>query len=101
MDKIRSTITRILATWVGIGTALIAIGSTGLIPIPEVLVELFSQEVADILGGIADAIITAVGAVISGAQVIRAILIGQENPDQLGVRDAKSVKKLRRSPFAV
>lgn len=102
MDKIKSTITKILSAWVGIGTALMFIGATGLIPIPEILLNLFSKDIANLIGGTTDAILTAVGAVIAAAQVFRGILIGQEQPaGQISSRSVESLKSLRRSPFAV
>lgn len=100
MDKVKSVITKILATWVGIGTALVALAVSGVIPVPELLINFFSGEAAALIGTVTDVILATIGSVITFAQAFRALLIGQET-GEVSVRTLDSLKILRRSPFAV
>ena len=101
MDNFKSTVTKILSIWVGIGTALIALGASGIAGIPVELINLFSQGTADLLGQTVDVIIAAIGTVIATAQAIRAIFVAKEPESAVSTRSAKDLKAIARSPFKI
>lgn len=73
MDKFKNFITKVTATWAAIGAALITLSATGFINIPDVIENLFSQNVSDALNVALQASLVALGAVIEFYQILRAI----------------------------
>ena len=98
MDKVKSTLTKIIATWSAIGATLIALGVAG-INFPPQIIELFSQDVANILEAAFNAGIAFYGAIVLVAQVIRGIFIAKEDGGEVSTRNSVDLKKIARSPF--
>lgn len=102
MDKIKNLLTKVLATWAGIGVALIAIGSAGLVQIPESLFGLFSAETTALLTTTVDIIFQAVGAVILFAQHVRGLFLSKPEPTgQVKILSKGEVRSFIFNPFKV
>lgn len=103
MDSIENKINKILSTWAAIGVSLIAMGSSGFISLPDILLELFSQDFVDRVDIVIKAIISAIGAAITFAQYFRANIISNKLDSDIGatsVRSSDIINRLKSSPFA-
>ena len=94
MDKFKEGVAKVLRTWVAIGLSLVALSASDLIEIPLSLVQLFSQDTADIIASTIDAILAAYGSVIALWQVIRGYFATQK-PDEGEEALAKSVEEFK------
>lgn len=102
MDKIKSIITKAIATWSAIGFALIAIGTSGIIDIPAEWLELFSANIADKLQVAFDLLFDAFGAFVLVAQAIRAVFATKtEKGTVTKVLTNKDRRSILWSPFKV
>ncbi|MCO6499667.1 MAG: hypothetical protein J5I47_04710 [Vicingus serpentipes] len=103
MDKIKTTIVKALSIWSLFGVFLVGLGSTGLVPVSDGLIVLFSQEVVDKLQQLTDLCITAWGVITLLAQVVRGAFSKDLLKYGLGVKalDDKEYKRFIRSPFAI
>lgn len=99
MQKIRDFITKVLAAWVGIGTALVLIGNSGLVDIPESWLGLFSQNTAVLLQETFDIVFQAIGAVVLAAQTIRGIFLAKEPTPEVQVLSSKDKVAYYLNPF--
>jgi hypothetical protein len=101
MNKIKSALVKVIATWSAIGAGLIGLGLAG-IPIPDQFLELFSQNVADALQSVVDAGFMFYGTIVSLAQIVRTIFIAkEEDGGEVSTRNLSDIKKISWSPFKV
>lgn len=101
MDKFKTAIVKALAVWSGLGTALIALGASGIINIPSSWLGLFSASFIEQVQVVFDLGIQTYGAILVVAQVIRGIFVAKQSEGQIKVLDTKQTKSLIRSPFKI
>lgn len=78
MENAKAFIAKVLLTWATIGAALTTLTATGFINVPDVLLLLFSENISNVVGTAANALLEAIGLVIVAFQAIRAIFVSKE-----------------------
>lgn len=105
MDKLKTTILKAISLWSLFGVFLIGIGSTGIIPVNEALINLFSQEIVTKLQELTDIIFQGWGIITLIGQALRAVfskpvLVSARSHDVILLSDS-DIKRIIRSPFAI